>query len=114
MNKKFRLRSTLDIKRVRKTGRSIAHPLLVIVYSPNNLTHPRIGVSTSRRVGGAVQRNRAKRVIREGIRPFVSNLKDNLDIVILSRKPILNCKSQEVEAAIKQTLLRGNLLKNEN
>jgi ribonuclease P protein component len=113
VKKKFRLRSSQDIKRVRNTGKSIANPNLVIVYSPNNLDYSRIGVSTSRRVGGAVQRNRARRVVRESISPLLGKINQSVDMVILCRKPILDLKTQDVKIALEQTLTRGKLLNNE-
>ena len=58
--------------------------LLVFVY-PNGLAHPRLGLSVSRKVGGAVLRNRWKRCIREAFRLSREQLPEGLDLVVIPR-----------------------------
>jgi ribonuclease P protein component len=58
--------------------------LLVFVY-PNGLTHPRLGLSVSRKVGGAVLRNRWKRCIREAFRLSREELPRGVDLIVIPR-----------------------------
>lgn len=78
-----KLRRSADYARCYRTGRRRAGPLLYIVFLPNALPHPRLGITASRKVGGAVVRNRLKRRIREVVRrwPERSNLR-GLDVVV--------------------------------
>lgn len=48
----------------------------------------RLGITASRKIGNSVQRNRARRVIREGFRAVFSELPDGLDIVVIVRRPL--------------------------
>jgi ribonuclease P protein component len=58
--------------------------LLVFAY-PNDLSHPRLGLSVSRKVGNAVVRNRWKRCIREAFRLSREQLPVGVDLVVIPR-----------------------------
>lgn len=96
--------------RVRRLGKSYAHPFVVLIALPNELGSNQVGVAAGRAVGGAVQRNRGKRVIRAAIRPLLPQLRQGFDIVLLARRPILQVKSQQVQAALLGLLKRARLL----
>jgi RNase P protein component len=68
MRRAHRLRARADFERVRGLRRSLAHPLLMLYTAPNEVGHPRLGVSVSRRIGTAVVRNRVRRRISEAAR----------------------------------------------
>ena len=74
MKRNFRLTRSTDFKRVRNAGKSYAHPLLVLVVNPAAENSLKIGVTAGRSVGGAVQRNRAKRLLREAMRPYLTRI----------------------------------------
>ena len=109
MKRRFRLRSSIDFKRVRRQGKSIAHPLVVLISLENELDQVRIGVSAGRAVRNAIKRNRAKRLLRAAISPLKNNLPKGYDIVLIARKPILNEKSPQVQKAIENSLQRAKL-----
>ena len=68
MQSKFRLTRSEDFKRVRRIGKSYAHPLVVLVVQASETsTHVRVGVAAGKTTGTAVHRNRAKRLLREAI-----------------------------------------------
>jgi ribonuclease P protein component len=60
-----RLRRRTDYLRCYRTGRRRHGPLALLYFAPNQLGHPRLGITASRKVGKAVARQRLKRRIRE-------------------------------------------------
>ena len=111
MEKKFRLRASADFRRVRKEGRSWAHPLLVLYMVPNTLGHNRFGFSVSRRIGGAVERNRVKRRMREAAWLFKDELNQGWDMVLIARAPISEAQFRLVKQAVEILLRRACLLR---
>jgi len=110
VNHRFRLTRSIDFKRVRNQGKSFAHPLVVLVKLPSAENLPRIGISTSRSVGNAVQRNHAKRFLRESIRLVIPRISSGWDIVWIARNRMVTSSFQEVQKAVEGLLQRADLL----
>jgi ribonuclease P protein component len=81
----YRIRRAADFRRAYQRRCSVADDLIVVYGSPNGLTHPRLGISASRRVGGAVVRNRWKRLVREAFRLSRWQLPAGLDLIVIPR-----------------------------
>jgi ribonuclease P protein component len=111
VKRKFRLTRSTDWKRVRRFGKSHAHPLVVLVALPDKSGLTRFGIAAGRTVGGAVQRNRAKRMVREALRPLISQVQPGWNILLLCRQPIIEAKLPEIQAALTRLLQRASLLK---
>jgi ribonuclease P protein component len=111
VKRKFRLTRSTDFKRVRRFGKSHAHPLIVLVALPNENEPTRFGIAAGRTVGGAVQRNRAKRMVREALRPLISQVQPGWDILLLCRQPILAAMLPDIQAALTKLLQRASLFK---
>jgi len=110
LQSKHRLRRPADVKRVRQHGKSRHHPLFVLLVHPNELSVARFAFIASRRVGKAVQRNRAKRVLREAVRLQLDKIAPGWDCVLIARPTILQASFAEVETAVLQLLKRAKLL----
>jgi ribonuclease P protein component len=54
------LRSTADFQQIQSQSQSRAHPMLLVRFRRNGLDRTRFGISTGRRIGGAVVRNRIR------------------------------------------------------
>jgi ribonuclease P protein component len=104
------LTSTTDFERVRRFGKSYAHPFVVLVVLPNEMDQSRFGISAGRSIGNAVQRNRAKRILRETVRPLIPAIATGWDLVILARKPMANARFDEIGAALTNLLTQARLL----
>jgi ribonuclease P protein component len=109
MERRIRLRHTNDVRRVFAEGRSWVHPLLVLIARPNGLDLSRVGVTASRKLGKAVARNRAKRVMREAARRLYPQIGDGWDVMLVARKRILQVKEPQVERALAALLERAGL-----
>ena len=110
MKRRFRLTRSTDFKRVRRIGKSYAHPLVVFIVAPNELEWSRIGVVAGRAVGGAVQRNQAKRRLRACLDQRLACLPGGRDMIFLARKPMDQASFDEIRAAVKLLLKRAGLL----
>lgn len=110
MKRKFRLRKSTDFKRVRRLGKSYAHPFVVLIVHPNERATSRFGVAAGRSTGNAVHRNRAKRRIREAIRPRIGEIQPGWDLIFLARKSIHQAGYAELQAAIDRLLRRAGVL----
>jgi ribonuclease P protein component len=84
--KSARLRRQADFDRVHRSQAYAADDVLVVKGCRNSLESTRLGMSVSRRVGGAVVRNRWKRRIREAFRLVQNSLPPGLDLVVRPRK----------------------------
>ncbi len=111
MKRGFRLSRPADFKRVRRLGRSYAHPFLVLLVLPNDIGKVRVAVAASRAVGGAVQRNRAKRVLRAGILPLLERIASGHDLVLIARAGIADAKAQQTGEALGELLQKAKLTK---
>lgn len=114
MKRRFRLARSTDFKRVRRFGKSYAHPLVVLVASP----HPeeqltRMAVTAGAAVGGAVVRNKAKRRLRACLDEIRLACEPGWDLIVIARKPIAGATFMEIRAAVRQVLIQARILKRE-
>lgn len=101
-----RLRSSADIQAVFGARTSRAGRLLVLhVRRREDAEAPRVAVIASRKVGGAVQRNRAKRVLREAARAVPLAL--GVDLVLIARRGACRVPMGEVAEELRE--LAGQL-----
>ena len=85
-SKRGRLSRSAEFDRVFRQGRSIANRVLVLYAFPRaEEGEPRLGVSVSRKVGGAVERNHVKRLLREAFQLESGALPDGVDVVVVAR-----------------------------
>jgi len=110
VKRRYRLTQAADFKRVRRYGKSFAHPLIVLVALANQVEYSRFAVAAGRALGGAVQRNRAKRLIRAAIDPYIENTKPGWDIILIARRPFLRADLEAARKTLGVLLDRANLL----
>lgn len=111
MQRRLRLTRSTDIQRVQRFGKSHTHPLVVLKALASDLPQIRVGVLAGRLVGGAVRRNRAKRLLRAAIRPILSNINPGWDIILIARKPLPEASMLDIRSAIVSLLKQTQLLR---
>ena len=82
--------------------------------NPEKKYYNRLGVSVTKRVGGAVQRNRVKRILRAAYHAVSPSLKKGFLVVLSPREGILAVKSTEVEAELRRGFARLGMLASED
>ncbi len=101
-----RLSRSADFERVYRQGRSRANRYLVLYTFPRrqNGDQPRLGVSVGRKVGGAVERNRVKRLLREAFFATAPELPPGHDFVLVARPEAGPLARERGETGIEQAL----------
>jgi ribonuclease P protein component len=108
VERKHRLRREGDVRAARARGRAVAAGPLVVRYLPNSSVPPanRYAVIAGRKSGGAVQRNRLKRVTREALRELHPQLRSGFDLAIIIRGTVEELPSAHAAREILRDLLR--------
>jgi ribonuclease P protein component len=98
MKRVNRLLSNRDFQRLIKINKNVSNKSFIVFYQPNQLGHPRVGISTSNKLGGAVIRNKIRRQIRMMVSQNL-DLNQQLDILVIVRSNYtkLNFKSNLAE-----------------
>lgn len=111
MRKEQRLTSSTQYAEVRRGGDSRADRYFVLQALPNGLEVTRFGLTVSKRVGGAVTRNRIKRLLRENLVRLP--VKAGLDLVVIARPAAADADYKGVETSLRGLVGRARLLENE-
>lgn len=110
MTKLHTIKLNKDFKTAYYHGKAFVHPLLILYVRKNKEKVSRIGITTGKKVGGAVQRNRCRRIIREAYRPLCSRITRHVDLVFVARKATVDSTSKQLHEVITQLLTKAELL----
>lgn len=96
-----------EFSRVYARGRSYVHPQLVLYVMKNRLGHTRVGLTATKKVGGAVQRNRARRVMREAAFATLPYDVGGYDFIFVARGRTARCKSTQLAPVAARLLAQA-------
>jgi ribonuclease P protein component len=100
-----RIRRRPEFLRVYEQGMRVRARLMTVIALPNGLGRSRLGIAATRKLGGAVVRNRAKRLVRELFRQ--GEIPAGLDIVVIPRPDMLDADNRARESEFRYAIRRA-------
>lgn len=110
MNSIEKIKENRDFRRIYARGKSVVCPYVVIYYMKNRYNNNRFGITAGKKIGGAVSRNRAKRVITAAFKECLPDILLGYDFIIVARTRILSVKSTVVANAMHKLFKSADLL----
>ncbi|HUG48194.1 MAG TPA: ribonuclease P protein component [Candidatus Limnocylindria bacterium] len=104
------LRSPLAFKAIQAQSSSRVHPLLIVRFRRNDLDRTRYGISTGRRLGSAVVRNRVRRRMKSVLRVLGGRVSAGWDILLVARPPAAEATQAQLAQALDRLLRAAGLM----
>ncbi len=114
MDKLQKIKESYIFRRAYKKGRSLVSPYVVVYALKNRHNDIRLGITVGKKIGNAVSRNRAKRVITAAFRQIFPHIPSGYDYIVVARTRILTVKSTVVAESILKLLRSADLSVNSN
>ena len=105
-----RLKRRSEFGRVYSKGRSYVTDLIVVYVLPRRDGATKVGFSVTKKLGGAVARNRIRRILQEAARPFVPNMKVGYSIVVIARARAAEASFAGISEAFEATFGKSGIL----
>ena len=109
MLKKEVLRRKDDFSAIYRKGRSIGERYIVFFYRKNDLSYNRTAFLASKKVGNSVERNRARRLMKENYRIWKGEIKEGYDMIFIARSTINGQKAFDVGKSMKRALHKAKM-----
>jgi ribonuclease P protein component len=104
------LKLNKEFRRLYGRGNCVVTPTIVMYSLKNRCGVNRIGITTAKKIGNAVKRNRARRVIRVSFRNLKTQLNENYDIVFVARTKTTFVKEQVVERDMINCFVKSGMI----
>jgi ribonuclease P protein component len=111
--RELRLKESSRFQTVYRRGRSWSNREMVVYALPRPAPEKRFGFVVGKKLGGAVHRNRVRRLLREACRALVSNVPMGVDIVIVGRPAAAEASLAELTCGMQSLFERAGLWRNE-
>jgi len=103
------IRNQQDFDKLKKYGKSAGSRFVVLIYRKNNLDYTRRAFLASKKVGNAVTRNRARRLMKEAFRQMESTVPAGYDLLFIARNTIVDSKCADVKKSIEAAISRSGI-----
>jgi len=108
------LTKNYEFKRLYNKGKSVASKYVVVYCIKNNNSENRLGITVSTKLGGAVQRNRIRRRLKEIYRLNEHTLRMGFNIVLVARQRCRHAGWSELESSVLSIFDKLGLVENPN
>lgn len=98
-----------EFRRVYNKGKSYVSHAVVLYVLKNRCGYSRAGITASKKIGNAVKRNRARRVIREAMKALWPQVGQGFDVVLVARGKTPYIKSTDVQKSLTKLLKQAGL-----
>ena len=105
------IRSAADFRQIQAQSHARAHPARLVRYRRNALERTRFGISTGRRVGSAVVRNRIRRRLRTILRQLIARVDAGWDVLIVARPNAATLPQRDLEGILAKLMTAAGLLR---
>jgi ribonuclease P protein component len=113
VDRSYSLKRHKEFRYTYARGRVQSLPLYTLVYAKSRNESVRIGFSVSKRIGNAVQRNRAKRRMRAGLSPMLPHISGGFNVIFVAKPDVLNAPFSELQKQMETLLRRAGLWRDE-
>lgn len=110
MSKPITLNQNSDFRRAYGRGKSYASPALVTYVVKNRVGYCRYGITTGKKIGNAVERNRSRRVVRAAFFQLIPEISGSFDIVFVARSKTKYVKSTAVLKTMEEHLSSAGVI----
>ena len=115
MKKEYRIKRESDFRDIMNERQSFANRNLVVYIRQKEQPHFRVGLSVGKKVGNAVTRNHVKRLLRLSLKQLSSEIKPNIEFVLIARPAIKQLSYEDVQKNVRHVLnLAGVIEEKEN
>jgi ribonuclease P protein component len=111
MDEFISIKKNREFQRIYARGKSFVHPVLVCYVMKNRKKTVRLGITTGKKTGNAVKRNRSRRIIREAFRCVVPGIPKCYDLVFVSRARTPFVKSTDLCRVMIRMLKNAGVLR---
>ena len=109
LKKQYRLKKKYQFNYVYRVGKSCHGKFLMLVYTNSKNQNIKVGISVSKKVGNAVKRNRARRLLREAISPLLPSLDPNFNVIVVAKQSIEGKPLALIAQDMKHTFEKAGL-----